>query len=197
MAKADIIPVGAAADLAEQEAIIESAVSQAFVTAGLAFKRIRDGKLYKASPHDTFAAYCCERWQLEHSQVYWLIDAAQVVESLSPIGEVLPKHESIARPLTRLLKSEPEAIPAVWQECIDRAPKGKEQEPIITAKHVTTIVDEYLKTTPDKFVLLAELEKWGKTLEREYDRYPEQWRRDFIRETVEFLRAKQDGSEEQ
>jgi N6-adenosine-specific RNA methylase IME4 len=150
MAKADIIPAGAAEALAEQEAIIESAVTQAFVTAGLAFKRIRDGKLYQASAHDTFAAYCRERWQLGQTTVYQCINAALVVEGLSAIAKVLPKNESVARPLTRLLKSEPDAIPVVWQECIDRAPKGKGQEPIITAKHVTAVVDEHLREKPDK-----------------------------------------------
>ena len=40
------------------------------------------------------------------AQAYRLIQAYQVIDNLSPIGEVLPQNESQARPLTRLSASD-------------------------------------------------------------------------------------------
>ncbi len=102
---------------------------------------------HQGAPHDTFDAYCRERWQLSRAHAYELIGASDVIGCLSAIADILPKNESVARPLTRLLKFDSEAIPVVWAECIDRAPEGKDG-PVITAKHVDGIVREHTRTEP-------------------------------------------------
>src|SRR6266446_4245588 len=71
---------------AECEAIIEKGW-ETFVEVGRALARIRDKKLYR-SEHDTFEAYCREKWQYAKSHVYRLIGAAEVLTCLSPIGEI-------------------------------------------------------------------------------------------------------------
>lgn len=84
--------VVAADQLVEHEAVIERGLGS-FLEVGAALIAIRDGKLYRAT-HSTFEAYCTDRWQLARNQAYRLIDAAQVVQALSPIGDIVPTTES-------------------------------------------------------------------------------------------------------
>lgn len=63
-----------------------------------------------------------------------LIAAAETAEILTPFG-VIPQHESVARPLTKL---PPEVQPLVWQQAVAAA-KGK-----VTAVHVEQVVREYV-----------------------------------------------------
>ncbi len=104
---------------------------KSFVDVGRALMEIRDGRLYRDT-HGTFEDYCQDRWQLKRAHAYRLIDSAEVVDNLSPIGDILPATESQARPLTRI---EPEQQAAVWQEAVHTAPQGK-----VTAKHVEEVV---------------------------------------------------------
>jgi len=69
---------------------------------GKALKEIRDARLYKLTLFETFEAYTRARWDMGKSQAYRLIDAYQVINNLSPIGEILPGNESQVRPLTQL-----------------------------------------------------------------------------------------------
>jgi hypothetical protein len=66
--------------LAHLEAVIQK-YRQDFYAVGKALNEIRDGR---------------------KSQAYRLIEAFAVIVNLSPIGDVLPKNEAQARPLTRL-----------------------------------------------------------------------------------------------
>jgi hypothetical protein len=50
----------------------------------------------------TFERYVNVRWDISKSHAYRLIEAFSVMDNLSPIGDVLPKNEAQARPLTRL-----------------------------------------------------------------------------------------------
>ena len=61
-----------------------------FIKVGNALLEIRDGWLYRAT-HATFEEYCIERWGFKKSQAYRLIDAAEVVRHLSPIGDSIRK----------------------------------------------------------------------------------------------------------
>lgn len=80
-----------------------------FVEVGDALAEVRDLRLYQAS-HDTFEAYCDERWGLSRKRAYDLIGASEVVGALSPIGDTpMPTNESQARAL-RPLKDEPEQM---------------------------------------------------------------------------------------
>ena len=69
---------------------------------GKALKEIRDSRLYKLILFETFEAYTKARWDMGKSNAYRLIQAYQVVNNLSPIGDILPGNESQVRPLVKL-----------------------------------------------------------------------------------------------
>jgi hypothetical protein len=73
---------------------------------GKALKEIRDSRLYKLILFETFEAYTKARWDLGKSHVYRLIQAYEVVNNLSPIGDILPVNEFQVRPLVKLDPSE-------------------------------------------------------------------------------------------
>ena len=66
---------------------------------GKALKEIKDSRLYKLNLFDSFETYTRARWDMGKSQAYRLIEAYQVVNNLSPIGDILPSNESQVRPL--------------------------------------------------------------------------------------------------
>ena len=80
---------------------------------GKALTEIRDTRLYKLTLFETFEAYTGARWDMGKSQVYRLIDAYQVVNNLSPIGEILPANESQTRPLVHLNSMEQRKV---WKD---------------------------------------------------------------------------------
>lgn len=87
--------------LAECEEIIERGFGYAW-RVGDALKQIRDRRLF-ALNYATFEDYVRDRFHIHRSQAYRWIQAAQFVESLSPIGDMqLPTHESQIRPLLKL-----------------------------------------------------------------------------------------------
>ena len=79
---------------------------------------IRDGRGYRFE-YATFEEYCRERWGMNRAHAYRLIDAAEVVNNLSPIGDI-PANESQARPLTQLNDN-----PALQREACQRARKKR------------------------------------------------------------------------
>lgn len=72
--------------------------------------RIRDERLYRAT-HDTFEAYCRERWSMSRFRAQQLISAAGVVENLFTTVNIKPTNEAQVRPLTTL---SPENQRVVW-----------------------------------------------------------------------------------
>ncbi len=69
------------------------------VTALLA---IRDGRLYRDT-YETFEAYCRDRWGVKRAHAYRMIQAAETVAEMSPVGDVpLPTNERHVRELARL-----------------------------------------------------------------------------------------------
>ena len=87
--------------LSQLEAVIKK-YRQDFYAVGKALTQIRDGRHYHKLTFNSFESYLQLRWDMGRSTAYRLIEAATVIDNLSPIGEVLPKNESQARPLTRL-----------------------------------------------------------------------------------------------
>jgi hypothetical protein len=87
--------------LAHLEAVIQK-YRQDFYAVGKALNEIREARHYQKLSFTTFERYVNVRWDLSKSQAYRLIEAFLVMENLSPIGDVLPKNEAQARPLTRL-----------------------------------------------------------------------------------------------
>jgi phage N-6-adenine-methyltransferase len=123
-------------ELENCEVVIEHGL-RTFVEVGISLSAIRDGRLYRAT-HGTFEDYCKERWTMERAHAYRLMDGAQVIYNLSPIGDIqLPATESQARPLTRL---DPVDQPIIWQRAVETAPNGR-----VTAAHVQNVVEEYTR----------------------------------------------------
>lgn len=137
MQETAIVPAGK--DLEYYEAVIEGGL-QTFVLVGGALMEIRDQQLYKNS-YSNFETYCIERWGFARSHAYRLMNAAEVVRQLSPIGDSLPENEAQAR----VLVSIPEAARAItWQTIKESAPDGK-----VTARHakaVAVVIENALQT---------------------------------------------------
>jgi len=115
---------------------------QTFVDVGLALARVRDQKLYRAQ-HDTFEAYCREKWQYAKSHAYRLIGAAEVVVCLSPIGDIqVPTHEGQVRPLIGL---GPEKAREAWRKAVEKANGA-----FVTANMVRNAVAEAAETVLPK-----------------------------------------------
>jgi hypothetical protein len=86
--------------LAELEAIIERGM-RTFIEVGNALLEIRNRRLYREQGFKTFEDYCRERWNMSRTYAYRQIDAAKVVQNLSPIGDI-PLTEAQARELARV-----------------------------------------------------------------------------------------------
>jgi hypothetical protein len=97
-------------DLARCERVIAEHVAS-YATVGAALREIRDRQLYRLT-HDTFEQYISERWHMDRTHAYRLIDAAGVAQNLSPTGNI-PPTERQARPLAALAPAE--QLDA-WQE---------------------------------------------------------------------------------
>jgi hypothetical protein len=87
--------------LADLEQTI-SAFRGNFHQAGRALLKIRDKALYREVLFDSFPDYVKTRWDISRSQAYRLMNAARVMDNLSPIGDILPQTESQARVLAEL-----------------------------------------------------------------------------------------------
>jgi hypothetical protein len=115
--------------LAELEAVIESS----FVAQGNALREIRDSRLYRET-HDTFEAYCQERWDYSRPQAYRLIAAAETVEVVSPNGDTAsPANEAVAREL----KGTDEEKAAAWEEAVQKhgdKPTAKQVREVVQSR---------------------------------------------------------------
>lgn len=121
--------------LARLEETIERGL-KTFVDVGTALIVVRDSRLYRQD-YGTFEDYCQQRWGMQRKYAYKLIAAAEVVQNLSPIGDILPATESQARPLTPLAPNEQREV---WAKAVATAQGGK-----VTAAHVQRVADEYEK----------------------------------------------------
>jgi len=109
---------------------------QDFYSVGKALKEIRDDRCYHKLSFKTFENYVKVRWDMGRSHAYRLIEAFVVVNNLSPIGDVLPRNEAQARPLTKLnLFSQK----TVWRDFL------KTGKPI-SAMNIKKFVSAYLGT---------------------------------------------------
>ena len=96
--------------LAKLENIIETN-QRKFYQIGRALKQIRDDRLFLDLLFDRFETYVKDRWDMARSQAYRLIEAATVIDNLSPIGDgILPENESQARVLACFKKEDQRKI---------------------------------------------------------------------------------------
>ncbi len=84
-----------------------------FYVIGKALKEIRDEKLYRLLLFKKFEKYTQSRWEIGKSQAYRLIEACNVIDNLSPIGDILPEKESQVRPLVPL---DPALQRKIWRD---------------------------------------------------------------------------------
>lgn len=115
----------------------------AFYEVGDALAEIRESRLYRITDA-TFEDYCRRRWNISRFYAHRLIDAAQVVDNLLPIGNV-PTNEAQARELAPFT---PEVQKAVWHIAMNTAPTDEQGKPILTAAHiksVTNVLTEVVK----------------------------------------------------
>ena len=87
--------------LEDLESVIKQ-YRQDFYSVGKALKEIRDDRYYHKLSFKNFDSYVKVRWDMGRSHAYRLIEAVSVIDNLSPIGDVLPRNEAQARPLTQL-----------------------------------------------------------------------------------------------
>lgn len=128
----------ARAALAACELQIEHGL-KTFFAVGQALAEIRDSRLYRGT-HDTFEAYCRERWNITPQHANRLVMAAEVVGSMEPIGSIPPPaNEGQARALAAV--PEPERS-EVWREAVERT-GGKP-----TAKAVAEVARERAEPAP-------------------------------------------------
>jgi len=85
---------------------------RAFFEVGKALMEIRGAQLYREK-YERFDDYCKEEWGLGKAHAYRLIESAQIVSNLSPIGDI-PKNENQIRPLTRIKDTKKQID--IWKE---------------------------------------------------------------------------------
>ncbi len=115
---------------------------QDFYSVGKAMKEIRDNRHYHKLSFKTFESYIKVRWDMGRSHAYRLIEAFVVIDNLSPSGDVLPKNEAQARPLTKLdLFSQKK----VWRNFLKT---GKHISALNIKKFVSAYLGEQNTSTP-------------------------------------------------
>lgn len=118
---------------------LESKIRTAFYEAGLAFREIREKRLYKLDGYKRFENYLKEKWGKGKTYANGLISAAKIIsEDLLPISSdkvPLPTAEAQVRQLSILKESEQRQ--KVWIKACETAPNGK-----VTAEHVRKIKNE-------------------------------------------------------
>jgi len=119
--------------LMELESVIET-YQRNFYAVGKALKEIRDSHLYQALGFNTFEDYTKRRWDLGKSHAYRLMYASEVIDNLSPIGEIVPKNEAQARPLRKV---DPFNQRKVWREFL-KSGMG------MTALNIARFVSDYM-----------------------------------------------------
>jgi len=108
---------------------------ETFMDVGNALRAIRDDRLYRDG-YKSFEEYVKERWGWGKAHAYRMIQAAEVDENLSPIGDAKPKNEAQLR---EVAKAPVEHQAAVVEAA---AAKAAEENREPTAKDYKAAVDE-------------------------------------------------------
>lgn len=91
-----------------------------FIEVGQALAAIRDSRLYRAE-HESFEAYCTERWGFTRIRAHQLASAADLALTMVNSGLQEPDNERQVRELAKV--PEPERAD-VWRETVERT-EGK------------------------------------------------------------------------
>lgn len=144
-----------------------------FYEIGKALKEIRDSCLFKQSLFNTFEAYARKRWDIGRSQAYRLIDAYNVINNLSPIGDKLPGNETQTRPLVPL---DPPEQRKIWKDFLDTGMEmsarniktfinGRKAKEDSHPDHTDQISDGYMAAVKEMIeqIRYAQNDQWQKT----------------------------------
>ena len=135
---------------------LELKVELGFQEAVKALKELRDKKLYR-STHQTFEDYVVGRFGMQRAHAYRLINAAIVIENLSPIGDILPMNESQCREIAKLPSLEQQR--KAWRQTLagtgGKMPTIKQvksiverlkEKPLVKASEFCTVGDAFILT---------------------------------------------------
>ncbi|MBA2748285.1 MAG: hypothetical protein H0U45_06000 [Tatlockia sp.] len=135
---------------------LELKVELGFQEAVKALKELRDKKLYR-STHQTFEDYVVGRFGMQRAHAYRLINAAVVIENLSPIGDILPMTESQCREIAKLPSFEQQR--KAWRQTLEgtsgKMPTIKQvrgiverlkEKPLVKASDFCTVGDAFILT---------------------------------------------------
>jgi len=139
--------------LREREGIIEQG-RETFLAVGRALLEIREyrgGILFKDT-YGSFEAYIRERWEFGRSYAYRLMNAAEVVEQLSPRGDssapAQPVSEKQIRALTLL--EDPADRRRAWKEACKEAGDAEVTSGLVSKTVRRLIAVGAKKRTPEK-----------------------------------------------
>ncbi|MES1026189.1 hypothetical protein ABN584_25165 [Gloeocapsa sp. BRSZ] len=145
---------------------LEFKVDRGIAQAWLALKELRDRRLYR-STHKTFEEYAKDRFGYNRAHAYRLIEAAQVLENLSPNWrqnipqdemspngrQKFPNSERLCRELAKL---PPHSQPIAWEKVLEtsgnKAPTAKlvkgiveqlQEKPLLQARDFCTCGDVF------------------------------------------------------
>ena len=135
---------------------LELKVELGFREAIIALKNLRDKKLYR-STYRTFEEYVVNRFGMQRAHAYRLVNAAVVVENLSPIGDILPTTESQCREVAKLPTANQQR--EAWRQLLNstggKVPSAKEvkgivnrlkEKPLVKASDFCNIGDAFILT---------------------------------------------------
>jgi hypothetical protein len=120
------------ARLQDLEKVVDANI-KGYYEAGSALLAIRDERLYRKD-FDTFDDYCRDKWGMSKSHANRLIEASEVVSTVTPIG-VIPANEAQARELGKVPQ---EKRAEAWQKVVESSPDGG-----VTAQHIRNTVRPY------------------------------------------------------
>lgn len=147
--------------LQELEKVIQGGL-RTFFEVGHALGEIREKRLYRDS-HQTFEAYCREKWEISRVHAHRLVAAAEVRDVLAEGDLPLPETEGQIRALTLLPRKQ---IPLVWASVINSAGTTK-----VTARLVKTVLQEmHLQSRSSKSSAVRSDENWQSLVRTELDR---------------------------
>lgn len=150
----------------ECERVIEIGL-HAFVEVGNALLEIRQEKLYR-SDYQTFESYCRERWQLKRQRAYELMEAAEIVVSLSQSlrdipSKKLPQKEAHA---AQLSKAPPDERPVIWKQIVSDSENSAKH---ITAKKIAETINRRFELARPDVIPLRSFAEPIKNEEEEFE----------------------------
>lgn len=144
----ELLTVEDCARLERLEAVIERG-QKIFVEVGNALMEIRDARLYRDT-HETFEAYCQERWGWSASRSRQLIAAAKTVTAVTAQGLPAPKTEGEARRIAKKARARDRVVAKLKGDLTKVGVPEDEQHEIVAA------LEERVAHKPRVWVVPAE-----------------------------------------